>query len=109
MPELSQQQCQRDASLLDDSEIDALMQELHGDWRLEDNNRAITRRFRFDNYYQTVAFINAAVQIAHKQDHHPDISFGYNQCVVRYSTHSVGGLSLNDFICAAKIDLINAL
>ena len=109
MPELSQQQCQRNVTLLDASEINALMQALHSDWQLENDNCAISRRFRFDNYYQTVAFINAAVQVAHKQDHHPDISFGYNQCVVRYSTHSVGGLSLNDFICAAKIDVIDAL
>ncbi len=109
MPELSQQSCQRDVSLLDADTIASLMSELHSDWQHEANNRALFRTFRFDNYYQTVAFINAAVQVAHKQDHHPDIRFGYNQCVVHYSTHSVGGLSLNDFICAAKIDVIDTL
>ena len=51
-----------------------------------------------------MAFVNAVAWIAHKEDHHPDMEVGYNKCRVRYSTHSVGGLSLNDFICASKVD-----
>jgi 4a-hydroxytetrahydrobiopterin dehydratase len=56
-----------------------------------------------------MAFINVIVQVAHQQDHHPDISFGYNNCTVNYSTHSVGGLSINDFICAAKTNAAQKL
>ena len=65
---------------------------------------AIEKRFKFKNYYETMAFVNATAWISHREDHHPDLEVGYNQCLVRYSTHSVGGLSKNDFICAAKIE-----
>ena len=58
--------------------------------------------FRFDDYYRTIAFVNALAFIAHREDHHPDLSVHYDRVVVRYSTHDVGGLSENDFICAAK-------
>jgi len=66
----------------------------------------IVRTCSFKNYYQTVAFVNAVAWLAHREDHHPDIRFGYKTCTVRYSTHAIGGLSENDFICAAKIDAL---
>ena len=53
-----------------------------------------------------MAFVNAAAWISHREDHHPDLLVGYNQCKVTYVTHSVGGLSRNDFICAAKLDAL---
>ncbi len=74
------------------------------EWKLE--GKEIARTFSFKNYYQTVSFVNAAAWIAHREDHHPDISFGYKTCAIRYTTHAVGGLSENDFICAAKIDAL---
>ncbi len=67
---------------------------------------AIERSFEFENYFQTTAFVNAVVWIGHREDHHPDISFGYKECVIRYTTHAVGGVSENDFICAAKINAL---
>jgi 4a-hydroxytetrahydrobiopterin dehydratase len=51
-----------------------------------------------------MAFVNALAFISHRENHHPDLLVGYNKCEVRYSTHDVGGLSENDFICAAKVD-----
>ncbi len=107
MAELDRQNCQRDAALLDDAERQSLITQLQDGWQLQHDT--LTRHFEFDNYYQTLAFINAVAQVAHKQDHHPDICFGYRQCDVRYTTHSAGGVTLNDFICAAKIDLIDTL
>jgi len=86
--------------------VQALLQALHADWASDDSGGNISRTFRFENYYQTMAFVNALAWIAHAEDHHPDIEVGYNRCIVRYSTHSVGGLSENDFICAAKIDAL---
>lgn len=83
-----------------------LLPGVHADWTLDDGATGISRRFHFDNYYQTIAFVNALAWIAHAQDHHPDLEVGYNRCRVRYSTHSVGGLSINDFICAARIDAL---
>ena len=64
----------------------------------------ISRTFSFKNHYETMAFVNAVAWVSHQQDHHPDMTVGYNKCAIKYSTHSVGGLSENDFICAAKVD-----
>jgi 4a-hydroxytetrahydrobiopterin dehydratase len=65
---------------------------------------AISKTYDFKNYYETIAFVNALAWVSHHEDHHPDLSVGYNRCQVTYSTHSVGGLSENDFICAAKVE-----
>jgi 4a-hydroxytetrahydrobiopterin dehydratase len=74
------------------------------DWKFD--NGEIVRTYTFKNYYQTMAFVNALAYIAHAEDHHPDIEVGYKTCKVRYSTHAIGGISENDFICAAKIDAL---
>ena len=72
----------------------------------EQQGAEIVKTFRFKNYYETMAFVNAAAWVSHREDHHPDLEVGYNKCRVRYSTHSVGGLSENDFICAAKLEAL---
>lgn len=84
----------------------ALMSLLHVDWTLDADSGEISRTYRFGNYYQTIAFVNALAWVAHAQDHHPDLEVGYNRCRIRYSTHAIGGLSENDFICAARIDAL---
>ena len=78
------------------------------EWKLNDAASGIERTFRFDDYYRTMAFVNALAFIAHCEDHHPDLEVGYNRCTVRFSTHSVKGLSENDFICAARIDALRS-
>jgi 4a-hydroxytetrahydrobiopterin dehydratase len=80
---------------------------LHG-WMPAENGQAIRKTFKFDNYHQTMAFVNALAFIAHREDHHPDLGVHYNRVEVRFSTHDVGGLSDNDFICAAKTELLMA-
>jgi 4a-hydroxytetrahydrobiopterin dehydratase len=75
-------------------------------WSLNEAASEIGRTFRFKNYYETMAFVNALAWVAHREDHHPDIEVGYNRCHVRFRTHSVGGLSENDFISAAKINAL---
>ena len=67
---------------------------------------ALKKVYRFKNYYETLAFVNALAYMVHREDHHPDLYVGYNHCEVRYSTHSVNGISENDFISAAKADAI---
>jgi 4a-hydroxytetrahydrobiopterin dehydratase len=67
---------------------------------------SISKVYEFVNFYETMAFVNALAFIAHAEDHHPDLAVGYNRCSVTYSTHAIGGLSENDFICAAKIDAL---
>ena len=95
-----------DTAPLTREQAEALMHELHDDWSIDTTGKEINRSFKFRDYYQTMAFVNAMAWVAHAQDHHPDIEVGYNRCLIRYSTHSVGGLSNNDFICSAKIDAL---
>jgi 4a-hydroxytetrahydrobiopterin dehydratase len=73
-------------------------------WRLSDDGKTISRDFTFKNFYRTMGFVNAIAWIAHEQDHHPDMEVGYGHVLVRFSTHDVGGLSINDFACAARVD-----
>ena len=91
---------------LDQEQAGKLLSELHEDWSIDSAGKEISRTYSFKNYYQTMAFVNALAWVAHAEDHHPDIEVGYNRCHVRYSTHAIGGLSENDFICAAKIDAL---
>jgi 4a-hydroxytetrahydrobiopterin dehydratase len=83
--------------------IKALLKQVPG-W--EQKGGEIAKTFSFKNYYETMAFVNAAAWVSHREDHHPDLGVGYDKCTVRYSTHSVGGLSENDFICAAKLEAL---
>jgi len=71
-------------------------------WQLQGNT--IVKTFSFKNYYETMAFVNATAFISHQEDHHPDLLVTYKQCQVTYTTHAIHGLSLNDFICAAKVN-----
>lgn len=80
------------------------LQQLGGGWSLADDGQSIRREFAFRDFYRTMSFVNALAHIANIEDHHPDLEVGYNYCRVRYWTHAVGGLSENDFICAAKIE-----
>ncbi|MAT65058.1 MAG: 4a-hydroxytetrahydrobiopterin dehydratase [Gammaproteobacteria bacterium] len=84
------------------------LSQLHDDWELDRDTPALVRSFRFRDFYQTVAFVNAVAWIANREDHHPDLEVSYNRCVVHFTTHSVGGLSENDFICAARVDALEA-
>lgn len=72
------------------------------------DGRSLVRTYRFADYYRTIAFVNALAHLAHAEDHHPELRIGYDRCEVRFDTHSVGGISDNDFICAAKSDAIHA-
>ena len=89
------------------TEVVAKLAQLEG-WSLSGDGAhvAIEKTYRFANYHETIAFVNAVAFIAHTEDHHPDLSVHYDRCVVRWSTHDVGGLSENDFICAAKADAL---
>lgn len=100
------QACEGGVEPLSADQARAMLKELHADWKLNDAGNEISRGFKFKNYYQTIAFVNALAWVSHQEDHHPDLEVGYSRCLVRYSTHAIGGLSENDFICAAKIDAL---
>jgi 4a-hydroxytetrahydrobiopterin dehydratase len=105
--ELFLQQCNNPSTIcsaLGQDEIKNLLQQLDPPWQLNAEQQTISHSYMFKNYYQTIAFVNVIAQIAHQQDHHPELTIGYNCCTVNYSTHSVSGLSIYDFICAAKIN-----
>jgi 4a-hydroxytetrahydrobiopterin dehydratase len=87
------------------AQLDSLLKEVPGWAHI---GQVIAKSWSFENYYQTMAFVNAVAWIAHREDHHPDMSVGYNRCRVEFSTHSIGGISENDFICAAKIEALGA-
>ncbi len=97
--------CEHTTRAASDAEIASALSVLT-DWAVE--NGKLVRTFRFADYHQTLAFVNAIAEVIHREDHHPELIVSYNRCAVRYDTHSVnggkGGLSDNDFICAAKID-----
>ena len=80
-----------------------MLKKLKG-WIVE--NGRLAKLYPFKNYYETMAFVNALAWISHREDHHPDLLVGYNKCRVEYMTHAIGGLSENDFICAAKADAL---
>lgn len=101
------QKCQPQVNALSAEEIVQRLQAIP-EWRLQDGK--IFREFSFKNYYATLAFVNAIAYVIHAEDHHPELRITYKQCAVKYDTHSVnagkGGLSENDFICAAKLDAV---
>lgn len=92
------------AQKLDDSQVGQHLSKLKGWTRRGDE---ITKTFSFKNFYETMSFVNAVAHIANKLDHHPDMEVGYNKLTIRFSTHSVGGLSENDFAAAGKIDALS--
>ena len=77
-------------------------------WTLrgDGDNVAITKTYRFANYFETMAFVNAVAFIAHGQDHHPEMLVKYDHCVVALNTHDVRGISETDFNCAARFDAL---
>lgn len=86
-------------------QAEALVDQVPG-WKLSEDGKSISRRFEFKGFYRTVGFVNALAWVANREDHHPDFSAGYNYCEVTFTTHAVGGLSENDFICAAKVNAL---
>jgi 4a-hydroxytetrahydrobiopterin dehydratase len=106
MSSLTQQKCvpcEGGVAPIDKKAAQNLLSQAKG-WRLNDAATEISRTFEFKNFYESMAFANAVAWIANHEDHHPDLEVGYKRCHVRYSTHAINGLSMNDFICAAKIN-----
>jgi 4a-hydroxytetrahydrobiopterin dehydratase len=87
---------------MDLAQVNAHLAELPG-WEVTSGGKAIAREFKFRNFYETMSFVNAAAHVANTQDHHPDLAVSYNVCRITYNTHTVGGISENDLICAARI------
>jgi 4a-hydroxytetrahydrobiopterin dehydratase len=97
------QACAPGTAPVAESRVREVLRELPG-WEGVAGGKEIAKTYKFANYHETMAFVNATAWISHREDHHPDLEVGYNRCRVRYSTHSIGGVSENDLICAAKVE-----
>ena len=90
------------------TEIVTQLTQLNGEsangWKLIDG--ALEKHWKFANFHETMAFVNAVAWIAHREDHHPDLALGYSRCSVRFNTHDVGGISVSDFHCAGAVDAL---
>ncbi len=109
MTNLANQHCTtpgKDDAPLDADRIAALKVQIDPGWKVDAEQKRISRDFTFKDFYETVAFVNALAWIANHEDHHPDLEVSYKHCIAHFSTHAVGGLSENDFICAAKADAL---
>ncbi len=102
---LAAMHCLPRAPKLSDVELDERLASLTG-WTHTGNR--IEKTFRFADYHRTIAFVNDVAALAHREDHHPDLAVHYDRCVVVWSTHSAGGVTLNDCICAANVEEIAA-
>ncbi len=98
--------CEGGVPALTHAQAAALGEHLHAGWQVAADAKSLKRRFKFKDFYRTMSFVNAVAHIANAEDHHPDLEVGYDYCNVTFATHSIGGLSENDFICAAKVDLL---
>lgn len=77
-------------------------------WKFGPGEAEIRKEFRFPDFVRALAFVNALGFVAERENHHPDLELGWGRVLVRFSTHDVGGLSRNDFICAAKTEALLA-
>ena len=98
--------CEGGVMPLTPAQAAAQLAQVNPAWSISADNTAITRRFGFKGFRQTMEFANAIAWIVNREQHHPDLKIGYDYCEVTFSTHAIKGLSQNDFICAAKVDAL---
>ena len=107
--ELKNQKCQAcsgNTPKFDEKQISDNLSKLNS-WSVNDEQKMIYKKFNFKNFKQALNFTNKVGEIADLEGHHPDISLGWGYSLVMLHTHAIQGLSINDFIIAAKIDEIS--
>ena len=100
--------CEGNIPAFDISEIHKYLKKVDG-WEVKSNQDKsfyLIKEFTFKNFIESQSFVNKIGDIAEKENHHPDISFGWGYCKVKIFTHAIKGLAESDFILAAKIDKI---
>tara|TARA_Y100000768_G_scaffold385877_1_gene372964 strand:+ start:738 stop:1079 length:342 start_codon:yes stop_codon:yes gene_type:complete len=100
--------CSGNTPKLNFEEISKFLSEIN-EWTVNDNQEMIYKKFKFPNFKKALNFTNKVGELADKEGHHPDISIGWGYCLVMLHTHAIKGLSINDFILASKIDLLNEI
>lgn len=96
--------CRGQVLALSAPETAKLHTKLHPDWVLDGAGKCLIRKFTYKGFAKAVYTANLAAFLGDQQGHHPDVGFGWGYCTVTFTTHDIGGLSENDFICAAKFD-----
>lgn len=85
-------------------EISTYSSMLKTPWDVSDDDKKIKKKFKFKDFVAAMAFVNKIARIAEEEGHHPDIKISYNKVKIDLTTHAIGGLSVNDFILASKIE-----
>jgi 4a-hydroxytetrahydrobiopterin dehydratase len=85
-------------------EIERDLKELSG-WSFKEEK--LTKRFKFENFADSLAFVNKVGEIAEAADHHPDIKFGWGYAEIETTTHDRGGVTDHDIELAKKIVALN--
>jgi len=109
MSELAAQHCEAcegGVKPFDKTEAEKHLKELDDGWEIVDEGKTIRKTFKFKGFNKTMGFMNAVAWIANAEGHHPDVKLGFNFCELNWQTHAIDGLSINDFICAAKVDAL---
>jgi 4a-hydroxytetrahydrobiopterin dehydratase len=110
MNDLTEQKCvpcEGGIPPLEDKKEEEYLKQVEG-WTLErDGIHRIRKEFYFDNFVQSIEFVNKVSDIAEEEGHHPDIYIYYDEVVLELHTHAIKGLHKNDFILAAKIDKVS--
>lgn len=102
---LTEKQSTHKAVKLTPPQVAALLPQVAG-YAVDEQRALISKEYAFPDFYETIAFVNALAYIANQEDHHPDLAVSYGKCKVSFSTHDAGGLTENDFICAAKVNAL---
>jgi 4a-hydroxytetrahydrobiopterin dehydratase len=95
--------CEGDAEPLSRDEAEKLLAQLTG-WKLEKDT--IRKEYTFKDFKGSMAFVNKVAELAEAEGHHPDIMIWYRVVTLALTTHAISGLSMNDFVLAAKIDAL---
>jgi 4a-hydroxytetrahydrobiopterin dehydratase len=98
--------CEKGVPALTQKQVNDLLPSVP-QWTVDGGGKKIRREWRVKDFAEALAFFQRIAQIAEMEDHHPDLHLtGYRNVLIEISTHAVGGLTENDFILAAKIDLV---
>ena len=106
LKEQSCEPCRGGIAALSNEQVNEYLAHIHDGWLFHQDQQLIKRQFKFKNFSKTMFFVNALAHLADQEGHHPDVEFGYNYCHVSLTTHEAKGLTINDFICAKKVDLL---
>ena len=100
------QACSGNTPILNEIQISENLAKLNN-WSVNDEQKMIFKKFTFKTFNQALKFTNKIGELADKEGHHPDVSLGWGYSLIMLHTHAIKGLSINDFIMAAKIDIID--